>query len=211
MSLSQRVKGKSSDGNMRKNRLTNSNKMKEETIELTAGYYSLTGTISMNKQRQKGSVYYLHSGNQADGGENSDKPEPSSDQKETQDEKKKVLIVEDDRVSVFYLRELINMIDIEGVSIQTEHVTTGEKAIDHCRDHSCDLILMDIKLPGISGLDATRKIKKLRPFLPVIAQTAFALSGDEDKALDAGCDDYLSKPISEEALMEKLRKYLWPS
>src|SRR5690554_7320395 len=70
------------------------------------------------------------------------------------------------------------------------------------------VVLMDVKMPVMSGYEATAAIKKLRPDLPVIAQTAYALSGDKDKALAAGCDDYLSKPIKREALLRKLNLYL---
>ena len=128
-----------------------------------------------------------------------------------QNEVRHVLIVEDDRVSILYLKELLGLLDIQGVTIRAHHVFTGEKALEYCQENPCDLVLMDLKLPGMSGLDTTRKLKKYRPFLPIIAQTAFALSGDEEKALEAGCDDYLSKPISENALTEKLRRYLWSS
>jgi CheY-like chemotaxis protein len=70
------------------------------------------------------------------------------------------------------------------------------------------LVLMDIKMPVMNGYLATKKIKKLRPDLPVIAQTAYALVGDREKAIQAGCDDYISKPILEEKLIEMLKKYL---
>lgn len=119
-----------------------------------------------------------------------------------------ILIVEDDRVSVLYIKELIKMLEIPEVKLVPHHVFTGEKALEYVRNEPCDLVLMDLKLPGIDGLDTTRFIKRERPALPVIAQTAFALSGDEQKAMEAGCDDYLSKPISEKVLVEKIRKHL---
>jgi two-component system, cell cycle response regulator DivK len=72
------------------------------------------------------------------------------------------------------------------------------------------LILMDIQLPGINGYDVTRRIKadpELRA-IPVIALTSFALSGDEAKAREAGCDDYMTKPYSPRDLLKKIREYL---
>jgi CheY-like chemotaxis protein len=121
---------------------------------------------------------------------------------------KYVLVVEDDKVSVLYLKELISLIEIPGIELKAEHVFSGEKAIEHCKNRPCHLVLMDLKLPGIDGLEATREIRKMKPFLPIIAQTAFALSGDEQKAMKAGCNDYIAKPISEGDLVGKLKKYL---
>jgi len=121
---------------------------------------------------------------------------------------KYVLVVEDDKVSILYLEELISLMEIPGIELKTEHVCSGEKAIEHCKNHPCDLILMDLKLPGMDGLETTRQIRKMKPFLPIIAQTAFALSGDEQKAMKAGCNDYIAKPISESELVGKLKRYL---
>lgn len=127
---------------------------------------------------------------------------------ETNKSLKHILIVEDDRVSILYIKELINMMDLPGMDIRVNHVFTGERAIEHIRQAHCDMVFMDIKLPGIDGLETTREIKQIRPFLPVVAQTAFALSGDENKALDAGCNDYISKPVSDKELSDMIRKYL---
>ncbi len=63
-----------------------------------------------------------------------------------------------------------------------------------------DLVLMDIKMPGLNGYEVTKQIKKIRPDLPVIAQTAYALEGDREKSIEAGCDEYIKKPIKKEAL-----------
>ncbi len=76
--------------------------------------------------------------------------------------------------------------------------------------HLPDLILMDIQLPGIDGYEATRRIKAIPAFksLPIIAVTSYALSGDETKARQAGCDDYVTKPFSPRVLLAKIREYL---
>jgi len=107
-----------------------------------------------------------------------------------------------------YLKELMSLLDIPGIELKTDHVFSGERALAHCRNHPCDLVLMDLKLPGMDGLETTRQLRKIKPFMPVIAQTAFALSGDEQKALEAGCNDYIAKPISEGDLVNKIIKYL---
>ena len=69
------------------------------------------------------------------------------------------------------------------------------------------MVLMDIKLPGINGLEATAEIKKFRPHLPIIAQTAYTLIGDREKALEAGCDEYISKPIDKEKLFSLIKSF----
>ena len=67
-------------------------------------------------------------------------------------------------------------------------------------------ILMDIKMPKMSGLEATKEIRKIKPSLPIIAQTSYALSGDREKALAAGCDEYISKPIDRNELLKLIGK-----
>ena len=67
---------------------------------------------------------------------------------------------------------------------------------------------MDMKMPGIEGPEATRRIKEMKKDLPVIAQTAYAMSGEKEKILEAGCDDYLSKPLGAEKLLETVIKWL---
>ncbi len=86
----------------------------------------------------------------------------------------------------------------------------GEKAIDMAAAESPDLILMDMSLPGIDGWEATRRIKAARESadIPVIALTAHAMASDRDKALAAGCDDYDTKPVEIERLLEKIQQLL---
>jgi CheY-like chemotaxis protein len=71
-----------------------------------------------------------------------------------------------------------------------------------------DLVLMDISLPVMDGYEATRNIRKVLPLLPVIALSAHAMQGDAEKARDAGCNDYLTKPLDEDLLLKKLKEYL---
>ncbi len=113
---------------------------------------------------------------------------------------KKVLVVEDDPISTEFLKEVLLALNVEMIS-----TISGEQAISLCSgDASIDLVLMDIRLAGIDGYETTRAIKALNPGLPVVAQTAYALQGDREKALRAGCDDYISKPIRISRLMEIL-------
>jgi len=112
----------------------------------------------------------------------------------------KILIAEDDIASYLHLSILLKELTRELL-----HVTSGKEAIDECRDNpDIDLVMMDIKMPVMNGFEATRKIREFNQSVPIIAQTAYALVGDKEKALEAGCDDYLSKPIIAEELLEKL-------
>ncbi|HKJ78664.1 MAG TPA: response regulator, partial [Prolixibacteraceae bacterium] len=70
-----------------------------------------------------------------------------------------------------------------------------------------DLILMDLKMPKLDGINATKKIREFNKKIPIIAQTAYALAGDKEKALDAGCNDYISKPINKEELIGKIGNF----
>jgi CheY-like chemotaxis protein len=114
------------------------------------------------------------------------------------------LIVEDDRVSFKFLEGVFRK---TGVTIL--HADNGLKAIDFCKNHpELDIVLMDIQLPEMSGLDATRVITSFRKDLPIIAQTANAMSEDKEKCLEVGCIDYVSKPINIHLLFNKIDLYL---
>ena len=113
------------------------------------------------------------------------------------------LIVEDEPSGSHLLEHILYK---KGVDILV--VNNGQKAVAACRQNpKISLVLMDLKMPVMDGFEATKKIKSFCPHLPVIAITAFALSGDKKKALEAGCDDYISKPFDIELLLGKLKKY----
>ena len=84
----------------------------------------------------------------------------------------------------------------------------GKEAIDIFKENEVDLILMDLQLPIMDGYTATREIKKIDSEVPIIAQTAHVMSGEREKCLEAGCDDYLAKPIRLQVLIDTLSKYL---
>ena len=114
-----------------------------------------------------------------------------------------ILIAEDDESNLFYLQALLNKKHVSVIS-----AINGKQAVDQCREHpEISLVLMDIKMPVMNGLQATSEIKTFRKELAIIACTAFGMSGDEKNALNAGCDDYLTKPISRSTLINKLKKY----
>ena len=119
--------------------------------------------------------------------------------------KKRILIVEDQEDNRKILRDLLTSVGYELVE-----ATTGEEGVALAEKERPDLILMDIQLPGLDGYEATRRIKAnpaLR-HIPIIAVTSYALSGDEVKAREAGCDAYVTKPFSPRALLAKVREYL---
>ena len=118
---------------------------------------------------------------------------------------KTILIAEDEIVNYMFLEVLF-----EETGAILLHASDGQQAIDTVKSNpDIHIVLMDIKMPNINGLEATKQIKVVRPQLPVIAQTAYAMQDDEYKALQAGCNDYISKPIDANKLINLMKKYLW--
>lgn len=118
---------------------------------------------------------------------------------------KTVLIVEDNELNMKLFNDLL-----EANGYRTVQTRNGVEAVDLARQHRPDLILMDIQLPEVSGLQVTQWLKadsELRS-IPVIAITAFAMKGDEEKIRQGGCEAYLSKPISVTKFLETVRNYL---
>ena len=86
--------------------------------------------------------------------------------------------------------------------------TDGGQAVDEAGRHHPDVVLMDMKMPVMDGLEATRQIREAGSSVPIIAVTAYAYDSDRAKALDVGCDDYIAKPLTGDVLKKKLRKHL---
>jgi two-component system cell cycle response regulator DivK len=119
--------------------------------------------------------------------------------------KKRILIVEDNDLNLKLFRDLLTAHGYE--TIETKE---GLEAITLTRSEHPDLILMDIQLPEISGLDVTRRLKSEEAIksIPIIAVTAFAMKDDEEKILAAGCQAYISKPISIVPFLNTVRRFL---
>lgn len=114
-----------------------------------------------------------------------------------------VIIAEDDETSKMYF-ELIFNNEFKNIT----YTKTGKETIDKCRENpEINIILMDIKMPGMNGYDATREIRKFNSDVIIIAQTAFGLTGDREKAIEAGCNDYIAKPIKKEELEIIIKKH----
>ena len=117
---------------------------------------------------------------------------------------KTILVAEDEKSNFDFLKILFNR-----MNIRVLWAKDGNEAVNLCEnDSSIDLVLMDIKMPFLNGFEATRLIKIKRPELPIIAQTAYAMSSDKEEATNAGCDGYLSKPLKINQITEVLEKYL---
>jgi two-component system cell cycle response regulator DivK len=118
---------------------------------------------------------------------------------------KRILAIEDHEENRRLLRDLLTSVGYELIE-----AVTGEDGLTMAETHVPDLILMDIQLPGLDGYEVTRRIKAnpaLR-HIPVIAVTSYALSGDDVKALEAGCDGYVTKPFDPVELLAKIQELL---
>jgi CheY-like chemotaxis protein len=119
-------------------------------------------------------------------------------------EGKVILAVEDDEISLEFLKELF-----EPYSVRLIYAYNGREAVEICKKESTiDLVLMDVQLPIMNGKDAMKEIKLRNPDLPVVAQTAFAMSGDRERYLSEGFNDYVAKPINVQELLSICEKYL---
>ncbi len=118
---------------------------------------------------------------------------------------KKVLIVEDNELNMKLFNDLL-----EAHGYETLQTKDGFKAMEMAREHLPDLILMDIQLPEVSGLEVTKWLKddEALRVIPIVAVTAFAMKGDEERIRQGGCEAYLSKPITVSTFIETVRQFL---
>ena len=115
---------------------------------------------------------------------------------------KKILVAEDNDSNFILMTYILKKF------YQFERAKNGQEAVDMVEKGEYDLILMDIKMPIMDGLEATKKIKETHPSLPIIALTANAFDSDRQMAFDAGCDEFLSKPISSNLCLRTIAKVL---
>lgn len=117
---------------------------------------------------------------------------------------KLILVAEDVPTNFLLVKKSLRKTDV-----QLLWAKNGKETVDFVVENKdIDLVLMDIRMPIMNGLDATKEIKVLRPELPIIAQTAYAMDGDRENSIDAGCDDYISKPINIREFVDLIAKYL---
>jgi two-component system response regulator YesN len=117
----------------------------------------------------------------------------------------RVLVVDDEKLEREGIRFLLSMEEGEW---EIYEAANGKLALNELRKHPVDLMLTDIKMPHMDGLEATRLIRSYSKEVPIVALTAFAFESDKDRAIEAGCDDFLTKPVSQNALEKVLDKYV---
>ncbi len=123
----------------------------------------------------------------------------------TYDWRKKSILIADDEVQNYIILEKA----LKKTKIKVYHAENGEKAVKIFKKNpSIDIILMDIRMPEMGGLEATKLIRSINRDVPIIAFTAYALSDDESIALEFGCDDYVSKPIRPAHMVQKINEHL---
>lgn len=163
----------------------------------------LGGSIWVISEEGKGSVFYFSIPYNVEPKRRINIKNDVTAETGTQIKDLKILLAEDDETSVMLISKYINQFSKEVLK-----ATTGNEAIEiSCKNPDIDLILMDIQMPDLNGYEATRQIRKFNKDVVIIAQTAFGQLGDRAKAIEAGCNDYISKPINKVEFLALIQKY----
>lgn len=126
-------------------------------------------------------------------------------EKHTPDWKDKLILVVEDNYSNYRLLEIA----LRKTNAMLHWAKNGQEAISFCEEvENIDLILMDIQMPVMDGYETTSHIRNIRPEIPIVAQTSYSMAGDREKSIEAGCNDYISKPIIITDLLTILAKYI---
>jgi len=174
-------------------------------LAITKAYVEmLGGKIGVESEEGIGSTFYFTLPYNTEPPKETIDRQPEPSVKNEIVRKLKILIAEDDEVSAKLIDTYIKIFGKEILKART-----GIEAVEMCRNNpDTELILMDIRMPDMDGYEATRQIRQFNREVVIIAQTAHGLTGDREKAIKAGCNDYISKPISKDKLQSLIQKYL---
>jgi len=168
----------------------------------------LGGSIHIDTRPGEGSTFHFHIPailEHSSSDTNQDEPSPSSREGT---KIHSILLVEDDPTNAIYMKELLMSIESPNYRFQVEHVSRGYDAIAHSEKKEWDLVLLDLRLPDINGMEVIRAIHQKNPDLPVIAQTAYPPTGNGNEIKKAGFTDYIAKPISPDIFQRKIEYVL---
>lgn len=164
------------------------------------------GTISLQSEKGKGSTFLITIPYKRANTKSEKQIFSNDNEKTLKKEGYVILIAEDEEVNFLYINLLLESFHL---NLKIIHAKNGKEAVEICKTNGeIDFVLMDIKMPLMDGFKATEIIKKMHPELPIVAQTAYSTNEDKKLAISAGCDDFISKPINNNALKSIMCKYL---